>query len=302
MNNTFTHLIYIPISGVGLYSSFRDENWLRYRIEIFKHYTLNSLLNQTNKNFILWLSFEPRWYNNTLILELENYIKQTGMAAFMSFEGLMYWDDKFNNNLISKGKNILRMVRHWIRTKGKVPLSSIREVFHNKNKTLIERLNGPLRAILKNIPKVDWIYFTRIDSDDMFHKNAVSEIQSRVPFEGALVFKRGYIYNKKTNKLAQWTPKTTPPFYTIIFPYDTFFNPTRYLEYYGKWKSHEDTTKVFSYRELSDFSYCILVHNTQSQISTIWNHPFRGLEIYSMRKDDILKNFVNHNASNKEAK
>ena len=291
MNNTFIQLIYVPMIGVGLYNNFRDSKWLEYRIEIFKQYTFNSLLNQTNKKFILWLSFDPKWYGHTLIIDLEKYIQETGMAAFFTFEGLMYWDDKFNNNIISKGKNILRVVRHWIRTKGKIPLlSSIRETFYNKNKTLKERLSNPLHSILKNIPKVDWIYFTRIDSDDMFHKQAIEKIQNEIPFRGALIFKNGYIYNKETDKLAHWNPKTTPPFYTIMFPYDVFFDPKQYLDYYGKWKSHEDTTKVFSYEVLPDFFYCVLIHDTQSQISTIWNHPFRGLEIYSTR--DEIKNFM----------
>lgn len=54
------HLVYIPFTGVGIFGGFRGQEWFAKRIEIFKQYTLKSLLNQTNKNFDCWISFRDR--------------------------------------------------------------------------------------------------------------------------------------------------------------------------------------------------------------------------------------------------
>lgn len=195
--------------GVGVGDYFRDDKWYAERIEIFKNYTLKSLINQENRNFALWLTFRPVDEHNRLTKELADYLKSVKMEYVMTFDGLPYWDDKFSKGFKIKIKNCLRVLRGCFRNnKWNELLPSIWKVlFKDKNSTLQERIGKSVDKIKKYFSDVDIIYLTRIDSDDMFHKSAIKEIQS-APFESeALVFDKGYIYNKDTNQLAEYNPE-----------------------------------------------------------------------------------------------
>lgn len=290
---SFLHLIYVPMTGVGLYGGYRGYDWYQERIRIFKEYTLKSLLNQENRKFILWMSFRPEEKNNRLTAELANYLKSKKIEYILTFDGLMYWDDKYTPEISSRLKNFARIIRGCLRNGTWGDLwSSTKELWYDKNKTLKERLSRSLSIIEKYFSNVDWVYITRIDSDDMFHKSMVKEIQQMPPFCGAYVVKNGYIHNSDTGEFAEYNPKTNPPFHTIVFPSYIFFNAQEYLDYFGEFRSHEDTTKVFNSLPLTDYRYCVLTHNPANHISTIWNHPFRGKVIEDRAKcEQITKDF-----------
>lgn len=271
MNNA--HIIAIPFTGVGLHGGFRGNAWFRHRIEIFKNHTLRSLANQSNKDFILWLWFRNEEYNNPLIKDLTEAIAKTGLPAVFTFEGLMYHDDKFTKyTLKNKLKNCFQMVWDGYRTGEKKSFKEIwKYTWEDKNKTLLSRLGRALEALPQE--QYDWVYLTRLDSDDMFHEDAVDLIQSAEPaYKKALVFDKGYMYNVETMQLAEWLPPTNPPFHTIIFPGSIFFNPKRHLEYYGEFKSHEDIPLVFDTETLDMYRYCVTAHG-KHHISTAWDVP-----------------------------
>src|SRR6185369_2223166 len=87
-----THLIYVPFRGVGVKNG--DDEWFKERIEIFKQYTLKSLLNQSNRDFVLWLSFRFEDYGDEQMLALSDYLDALGLRTIMTFNNLMYWDDR----------------------------------------------------------------------------------------------------------------------------------------------------------------------------------------------------------------
>lgn len=268
------HLVYVPMTGVGLYGGYRGDEWYKYRIEIFKRYTLKSLLNQSESNFILWMSFRPEEEKNPLTAELAHYLETQKLEYILTFDGLMYWDDKFTQELIPKLYNYGRILRECWRWKSLKGLySSLKEIYQNKNSTLRERV-GRSTAIIKKHFNMDWVYVTRLDSDDMLHQDAIREIQVQIPFEGAFTFRNGYIHNTTTEEVAYYEPKENPPFHTIVFKADTFFDPEKYLDYFKDFKSHEDIPRVFQTIRLSDGRFCVTTH--QNHISTIWNHPFKG--------------------------
>ena len=80
-----------------------------------------------------------------------------------------------------------------------------------------------------------------------------------------------------------------PPFHTIIFPKEYFFDPARYLQYFKGFKSHEDIPNVFNCQNLKDGRYCVLIHD--QHISTIWDHPYKGKEIEGEEKENALIDF-----------
>lgn len=291
---SFIHIVYTPFTGVGLYGGFKNQDWFDYRLKIFKEYTLPSLLNQTNKNFIHWISFRKEEESDNRVYDLANYMERLGHKFILTFDGLMYYDDKFSPDFRSRFMNLLRIIRYTWRTKDIRKLGLCREIIYNKNSTLEQRLKNSLPA-LKASKKCDYVYLTRIDSDDMFHKNAIQEIQNNqpfpeaiLPFPGAILLDKGYVFNYNSKELAEWNPITNPPFHTIIFPYEHFIDSKKHYEYIKDYKSHEDIKKIFAYRILKDSLYCVLVHN--EQISTIWNHPFKGKTILE-NKNEILSSF-----------
>jgi hypothetical protein len=266
------HIVYVPFTGVGLHGGFRGNEWYKHRIEIFKKFTLKSLLNQSNKKFILWISFREQEQNNPHTIELAHYLKKVGMSYVFTFNGLMYWDDKFTNyNLKTMVRNVTMMLwdawnyKEW-------PKGILKNVWENKNKTLKSRLDKSL-LVLDNVVKgADIVYLTRIDSDDMFHRLSIDLIQKQHPTQSeAFVFDKGYIYNVKTGQLADWNPPTNPPFHTIIFLADVFFNSEKHLAHYKDFKTHEDIPRVFKSETLDMGRFCVSYHG--KHISTGWDSP-----------------------------
>lgn len=291
------HIIYIPFTDVGVGTQFRDEEWLDYRARIFFDYTLQSILNQSKKDFILWLSFTYRERENPIVEDLLRSIERKGIRCIATYNGLMYWDDKFGGNLWQKAKNIARVFRRCWRNKNwSECLPLLRELRKNeqKNNTLYIRIAHALPSLFYGIPDYtayDWVYLTRLDSDDMIHKDVVREIQEIPPEVGAITMSKGFVYNVQTKQLAHWLPLTNPPFHTIVFPGEVFFDARKHLAWYKDFQSHEDIPRIFpNYYPMHNWRYCVLVHSGVNQISTNFNHPFRGYEIVA-GKSGYLKDF-----------
>ena len=269
------HLIYTPFTGVGVHGGFRGDEWFKDRILLFKDYCLKSLRNQTNKDFIHWISFRAEEKDHLFVRGLDEYLTGLYYPHIFTFDGLMYIDDKFvNYGLISKLRNILQMFRDDVFNRSFHPFSYYKKyAWDNKNDSLVERVHSSLSVIReKASDTTDWVYLTRIDSDDMLGSRAIELIQTQEPKERrALVFEKGYILNKETNQLADWNPPTNPPFHTIIFPGKVFWNAALHLAYYRDFRSHEDIPRLFDCVKL-DESYCVLFHQ-KHHISTSWTSP-----------------------------
>lgn len=268
------HLIYTPFTGVGLHGGFRGDAWFRHRIEIFKNYTIKSMLNQSNKNFIHWLSFRMEEQYNPLTQELFKYLKEINYPIIFTFDGLMYWDDKFTKYTLKLAlRNMMMMIWDcWIYKEWKNPFTIWKYTWEDKNRTLLQRLTYVLSNFKKDFTGYDWVYMTRIDSDDMFHKDAIEMIQQQTPeMNKALIFDKGFIYNVQTGQLADWNPPTNPPFHTIIFHNWDFFDPVKHLAYYKDFHTHEDIQRIFNCDKLDDKKYLVSFHG--KHISTGWDSP-----------------------------
>jgi hypothetical protein len=238
-----TQFIYIPFTGLGFYNGFRGETWYQNRIQIFKDYTLKSLINQSNKDFIAWLSFRPEEKYNILTNKIKDALEKSGLNYVMTFNGVMFHDD--------------------------------RGVEHNID--LKERI-GDSMDTLKPFVKGDWVYETLLGSDDMFAKDVVKEIQQQEPAKNkVLYFQKGYIYNTSTNELCEWNRPDAAAKYTIIYPSDIFLDEDKHYNYIKGLTSHERVFEIFKGEKLTDRQYCATVNGYN--ISTIWNHPYRGKEV-----------------------
>ncbi|HCR36454.1 TPA: hypothetical protein DIU22_05460 [Candidatus Woesebacteria bacterium] len=109
--------------------------------------------------------------------------------------------------------------------------------------------------------KYDTVYHTRIDSDDMFHKTVVDEIQSYGIHERkALIFQKGYCYDCRNNRLQHYF-MPSPPFSTIIYPMSIYLDEAKQQEY-KNFKSHDSLCGAMPYKVLSENKFIVNVHGT----------------------------------------
>jgi len=253
------HLLYTPFTGLGMFNGYRGYEWFRHRMLLFLKYVIPSLENQTNRDFIHWISFRPEEYSNRITEAIYNYLKYSRKSKYrfvFTFGGLCFWDDK------------------------------------NIDDNLLERLQKTLPELKDIVGDSKYVYKTIVPSDDMYHKDVVESIQKE-PYreKGALVHHKGYVFNEPTKQLAEWNPpkNSFPPFYTIMYPVDVFLDPQKHFDYVKPYRSHEDIPKIFKTKQLPDNRYCVMVH--ENNISTNWYCGFKGKVFHGEEKEKILKDF-----------
>lgn len=242
------HLVYVPFTGLGLYNGHRGNRWLRNRITIFKRYVVPSLQNQSVQDFILWVSWRPEDRGNRQIVELEAYLKERFDKVVFTYAGVCFWDDKYPD-----------------------------DVAHER---LIDAIHGSMGPLLNEMNSSDTVLMTIQPSDDCYIFDALETMRERLLNSDFQVvgFKKGYVMDYTNGYLAEWNPKTTPPFYTIKFSRETFgvHHPLKHLEYTGPYKSHEYVKDYLKAKYLDHRGFLVGTHG--ENISTIFNHPYTGEE------------------------
>ena len=267
MKNIF--LCYTPFTGLGNYGGMRGQKWLKNRIEIFKKFTLSSLLNQTSRNFVHWISWRYEERYNPLVKELEIYLKNIdGYKFIFTYSGICFWDDKYPDNVARE--------------------------------RLLNSIHGSIGELIDITGDNDYIMMMIVPSDDCYHREAVNEIQAgfeKNPDLQAIGFSKGYIADYVNKKVAEYDPFTNPPFYTIKFPRGIFIDPLKHVEFtalkrdVSKYKkgtpcpSHEYIGDALKYGVIKERGFLVGTHG--ENISTIWNHPFKG----QLVDDEVLKDF-----------
>jgi hypothetical protein len=237
------HLIYIPFTGLGKIN--RGDKWLANRIQVFKEYVLRSLLAQTKKEFIIWVSWRPEDRDNPMVQDLFELMKGLdGLRTIFTFAGLCFYDDKYNKD------------------------EALERLYDNLGETL--------PAL---VPYVDWadeVYMTINASDDMYISSAVDTIQNEKFDTKAIGWTKGYIIDYATKRTAEYNPDTIPPFFTIRFPKDIFIDPFEHMKYTKSYQSHE-YIKDLGFKELEGRGFVVGTHS--ENISTTWNIPYKGEEV-----------------------
>ena len=270
----YKHLMYCPFTGLGLYDGFRGNRWLRNRIQIFKQFVIPSLQAQTCQDFTLWISWRPDERYNSIVKDFVEYLKTTGLDVIHTFSGVCFYDDKYPDK-----EARIRLV----------------SAIHGAMIELVNATEGKTGY--------EWVLMTIQPSDDCYHKESVKGIQAvfkEIPTIQAFGFERGYLMNYQTKEVAEWSPKTNPPFYTIKFPRHAFINPLEHVEYtalkkdVGNYKkgtplpSHEYVEHCLRYGKVKDRGFLVGTHG--ENISTIWNHPYKE-PLKNRLSDLVLQDF-----------
>lgn len=266
----YCHLLYCPFTGLGLYDGFRGDRWLTNRLAIFNQFVLPSIMNQTNKDSVLWISWRPEEKDNPIV---QNFIKSLesirDLNVLHTFGGLCFWDDKYSDEIESK-----RLLQHLTDT-----LPFLKEWVQN-------------RTVLMTIQP----------SDDMYLSNMVENTQKYFdenPKIEALGYKKGYIMNYATKEIAEYSclPPTTdnistyqtntnPPFYTIKFNPEVFLDPQKHYAYIGPYESHEYVENFLKMDFFTNRGFVVGTHG--ANISTVWHHRYKGESLTIEQQHDIM--------------
>ena len=263
MPKKIKHILQCPMTGKtpgrdGTGTGFGGQEWYNKRADLFIKYTLENLKKQTNKDFLLWITFRPQELLNPTTKKIARAVTDSGLTNIMSFNGTMFTEDK--------------------------------AIWHNQD--LQERLAKCLPALKESVGDADYIYETNLDSDDMVHKKFSEIVLNYKPSkEGALYMTKGFVYNTE-GRVADWNNPTSQQNYTIMFPKKIYLNAEKRLKYLKGFNTHEQVPTLFkNATQMPDGLYCSIIHG--GNISTVWNHPFRGQEyIYEDQKLEILNNFL----------
>jgi Putative rhamnosyl transferase len=243
----------IPFTGKTPHGDgFRGQNWYEHRLKIFKEYTLKSLMNQTDKNFLLWLQFRPQEKDNIITKLIEDAIKESRLEYVITFNGPIIMEDK--------------------------------AIWHNED--LIKRAKKSLKK-LKGI-KENYVIEVGLDSDDMVINTFVEFVKGK-EYKEAFYMRGGFILSTE-DRLSQWYNPNSMSIYTINYPTKIFLNAKKHFEFQKGFNSHEQIPDKFNAELLPDGMFCSVTHG--QNISTVWEHPFREQEIYNeLTKRKIINNF-----------
>lgn len=245
----------MPLLGLGLYGGHRGNRWLKNRIKIFKQFVLPSLLAQTNRDFVLWVSVRHEDRNSVIIKEFKAFL-ESQLPTVFTYSGVCFWDDKYPDD--------------------------------EARARLVDAVHSSVGELHNFIGSAEEVLMSIQPSDDCYYSGMVEEAQTF--FRGqsdihVLGYKMGYVMDYLTGRIKEWNPTTTPPFYTIRFPRETFTDPLKHLNYTGPYKSHEYVKDHLPalYRDFRGF----LVGTHGENISTIFKHPFATTNVSS----NVLEEF-----------
>lgn len=263
------HFLYTPFTGLGLYGGSRGKSWLRDRIRIFKQFVVPSLQNQSNQNFTLWVSWRREERDNTDVLDLKYYLIETfgKERVVFSYSGVCFYDDKYPDE--------------------------------EARPKLLSNLHHSLSELINYVGDVQDVLMTIQPSDDCYYRDMVKDMQNLFTHTGyqAIGYKHGYIMNYQTLELAEYNPKTNPPFYTIKFPKEIFIDPFKHARHTalkrdsGKYKegtplpSHEYVGDCLKYHQIERRGFLVGTHG--QNISTHFNNPYAGDAV----PKDVLEKF-----------
>lgn len=253
----------VPFTGLGNFSGYRGDQWLKNRIKIFNEFVLPSLQAQGSEYFHVWFCWRPEEKTNPIVKAFMGSLEGIAhLEAIHTFGGIPFYDDKYDD------------------------------------KTAKERLLKTLEVSLpelKDIVTEPYVLLTIQPSDDMYLCDTAKRLRSKFSElleaepevkRRAVGFVKGYIMCYNNKEIAEYTTNTAPPFFTILFPSEVFLDPQKHFDHIGPYTSHEFISEHMNFIPLEGRGFVVGTHG--ENISTVYNHRYRGRILTSEEQESIL--------------
>ena len=222
----------------------KTHDWWVYRLKILENFIIQSLINQSNKEFC-YVIYLKKCFPDDLVPVLRNILERSGLKY-----SIIYYDKE-----------------------------------------------GDIENRIKNdFGEAKYIYSTRIDTDDLFHKDVVKEIQEYdFSWRRALIYQSGYCYDC-VNKRMRHHYMICPPFHTIMYPYEIYIDIKKEEEYRNSKGGHDRIIHDMNSVILSDNKYIVLFHNQNNRSRYTEKNELKFINIPENEHENILKDFnINSN-------
>lgn len=127
----------------------------------------------------------------------------------------------------------------------------------------------------------DYVYVTRIDSDDLYACDAMALVDQLQPRTGAGIeaafFKQGYIHDVRTGHTRTFR-NASSPFHTLMIPREVFADAKRYAA--GFVGDHSQVEKSYPSQGLPDWKFTVLVHGDNFLSDMNYSAANEPLEAY----------------------
>jgi hypothetical protein len=110
------------------------------------------------------------------------------------------------------------------------------------------------------VPECDYVYVTRIDSDDLYSSDALEIVRAVPPHPyqvSASMFRRGYIHDIAANRTGVYNSPSTP-FHTLMFPRAIFADQQKYFQAFVG--DHSKICSAYPHKILPDWKFTVLIH------------------------------------------
>lgn len=251
--------------------------------EAFKKKLVRKKYNTSNKKIIININlntfsfsnkrFDPIWIKNRINTFMEYTCNSLKNQSNQNFSCFIQYEDCT--------KDIIEQ--------------SLKQYQSLPNNISFISKNAFTKTINDIITKYDYLYLTRIDSDDMYHRDFVEKLHKyklKSSSTIALINQKGYIYNSNTGKMATIN-LPSPPFYTLIYKSKDFINGKRYKIPGG----HPDVINL-PHEIIDGYNYTIVIHSNND--STTFNLAKKQNIISN--KEKILSIISNFKGKKKEPK
>lgn len=183
--------------------------WFAARFELFRDYTLRSLLGQTEKDWTLWIHCDPGM--EEIVAPLRGIVPA----------GTVFTFEPYGARPIAEFR-----AEEWIRLR-----------------------------------ECDYVYVTRIDSDDVFAPDVLAILEETEPAYAdkveALLWSRGYTHDLNTGAVTSYV-SASPPFHTLVFPRAVFLDPDGYRENFVG--DHSKVRSRYPCRTMPEWKFTVLIH------------------------------------------
>lgn len=142
------------------------------------------------------------------------------------------------------------------------------------------------KEILKGLDQYEYLYWVRLDSDNLYHKDFIDKLHQYSPKEETevLISQNGYIYDGCEGTLASYY-QPSPPFYAYIYKAENYIKGDRYNTPGG----HGSVIKLHQYELIEGNNYIVTLHG--KNVSNDRRLINRELIIEGSKRGTILSEF-----------